>query len=263
MSITAGTLNSVSIASTTATLNITPPAIEAAYALMQVLYKVKGRSSWVVGTTYVGVQGVAGNVNQTGLETDRLYEFCVLTADSSSRYSLPSSILQAQSTVTQSENNLFIANAITLLSNSTNFISFVGGSTSNDALLRIHNKELSVLNPNHKLYFPFACVYFDSDESRRFDSHLFIRNVNIKIAFYKEIPAEKDRDEPTIATEFMTTIGKIIDELQTMQGVDTYLVVKQINLDGEPMFGNLTQLEEDQEIPTDTIHISMTLQAGH
>lgn len=263
MSITAGTLNSVSISSTTATLNITPPAIEAAYALMQVLYKIKGDSNWTVGVTYVGTQGVAGNVNQTGLESDKLYEFCVLTADSSSRYSLASQILQAQSTVTQSENNLFLNNAITLLSNSTNFISFVGGTTSSDALLRIHNKDLNSLNPNKTLYFPCACVYFDSDESNRFDNYLFIRNVNIKIMILKSVEAEKDRDEPVIATNFMATVGKIIDELQLMQGIDTYLVVKQITLDGEPKFGNLTQIEEDQETATDLINITMTLQVGH
>lgn len=263
MSISAGTLNSVSIASTTATLNITPPAVEAAYSLSQVLYKIKGASDFIVGVTYVGSLGVAGNVNQTGLSADTLYEFCVLTADSSSRYSLPSNIIQAMSTSTASENNLFVANAITLLSNCSNFISFIGGSTSAHALLRIHNRELNSLNPNHKLYFPCANVYFDTDNGVQIDTQNFIRNVGIKIQFLQEVEAEKDRDEPAIATAFMNTIGKIVEEIQLLQGVDSYLCVKSISLDREPTFGNLTQLDEEQETKTDLITTSITLQAGH
>lgn len=263
MSITAGTLNSVSIASTTATLNITPPAVEAAYSLSQVLYKVKGASTWTTGVTYVGVQGVAGNASQTGLATDTLYEFMVMTADSSSRYSAPSSVLCASSITTVSENNLFVANAITLLANCTNFISMVGGSTSIDALLRIHNKDLNSLNPNKKLYFPCACVYFENDVSRYYDSVNFIRNLNINIKIMKEVPAEKDRDEPTIATEFMTSVGKICAELEDLRGIDSYLDFKELSLNNNPMFGDLTQLEEDQETRTDLIMANLTLQAGH
>lgn len=262
MALTAGTLNSVSISGTTATLNITP-AVDAAYSLTQPFYKVKGTAVFIAGATYVGTQGVAGNTTITSLSTDTLYEFMVMTADSSSRYSLPSNIVQAMSTSTSSENNLFIANAITLLSNSTNFISFVGGSTSNDALLRIHNRELNSMNPNHTLYFPCANVYFDTDSSVQFDTQTFIRNVNIKVLFLKEVPAEKDRDEPTIATDFMNTIGKIVAELQILQGVDSYLCVKNITLDKEPTFGGLTQLDDDQETKTDLIYTSITLQAGH
>jgi hypothetical protein len=90
-----------------------------------------------------------------------------------------------------------------------------------------------------------------------------MKMMNGKIMILKSVEAEKDRDEPVIATNFMATVGKIIDELQLMQGIDTYLVVKQIALDGEPKFGNLTQLEEDQETATDLINITMTLQVGH
>ena len=263
MSITAGTLNSVSISSTTATLNITPPAVEAAYSLSQVLYKKKGASAWTVGTTTVGTQGVAGNVNQTGLTADTLYEFSVLTADSASRYSLPSSVLCAQSTATASENNLFVANAITLLSNCTNFISWVGGSTASDALLRIHNRELSTQNPNKNIFFPCAVVYYQSDSSNQIDTANFIRNVNIKIQLLNGVEAEKDRDEPVIATNFMNTVGKICDELEQLQGVDSYMCFKNLTGDNHPTFDDLTLIDEEQESRQDIIFINLTLQAGH
>ncbi len=263
MSISAGTLNSVSIASTTATLNITPPAVEAAYSLSQVLYKVKGASAWTTGTTYVGSLGVAGNVNQTGLVADTLYEFMVMMADSSSRYSAPSSVLCAISTASISENNLFVNNAKILLANSATFISWVGGTTSSDALLRIHKRKLSVLNPNQNIYFPCAVVYFEGDSVTRFDTSTTIRNMNIKFQLLQECDGGKDRDEPVIAYDFMATIGKIQDELDQLNGVDSYLNYKSMTVDIEPTFDNLTVIQDDDETNKDLIFTNITLQAGH
>jgi len=162
MAITAPTFNSVSISSTTATLNITPP-VDAAYSLCQILYRKFGHDTWTVGSTHVGSQGVASNATQSGLLADTLYQFTILTADSSSRYSLPSVSKQAHGITSVADNNLFIANAITLLSNSANFQTFVSQATAELAQTRIHNKEI-----NHivdKLYFPCACVYFEADNS--------------------------------------------------------------------------------------------------
>ena len=262
MSITVGTLNSVSIVTTTATLNITPPAVEAAYDLIQVLYKKHGISNFTVGVTYVGVQGVAGNVDQTGLEANTLYDFCITTADSSSRYSLPSPIISAIGTVFASENNLFVANAITLLANCTTFIDWIGGTTSAHARERINNKELSAINENQRLYFPCANVYFENDISNQVDTHLFIKNVTIKIQFLTECSAEKTRNEPELLTSFMDTIGKINQELESLNGVDSYLHFKSLSLQSEPMFAGLTQMEDDQETKTDLIMVTTTLLAG-
>lgn len=263
MALTVAVLNSVSISGTTATLNITPPAVEAAYALSQIFYKKKGHSAFTTGSTYVGSLGVAGNATQTGLTADTLYEFMVEVADSASRYSAPSSVLCAQSTATASENNLFVANAITLLSNCTSFISWVGGATASDALLRIHNRELSTKNPNKNIYFPCAVVYYQGDSSNQIDTANFIRNVNIKIQLLSGCESEKDRDEPVIATAFMNTVGKICDELEQLQGVDSYMCFKNLTGDNQPSFDDLTLIDEEQESRQDIIFINLTLQAGH
>lgn len=253
MAITAPTLNSVSISSTTATLSITPP-VDAAYSICQILYRKYGYSNYTVGDTYVGVQGVAGNATQSGLLADTLYQFTVLSADSSSRYSLPSSSMIAHGITSIAENNLFITNAITLLANSTTFQSFVGASTVEAATERIHDRDINTMRETP--YFPCATVYFNSDRSRRVDNDKNIKNMNIKIQFFKEVTDEKDRDEPALAREFMTTIGKIEYDLNLLNGVDAFLNFTDPQLDNEPMFGGL--IDESNDL----IMTTLTLQAG-
>lgn len=256
MAITAPTFNSVSISSTTATLNITPP-VDAAYALCQILYRKFGYDAWTVGSTYVGSQGVAGNATQSGLLADTLYQFTILAADSSSRYSLPSVSRQAHGITSVADNNLFITNAITLLSNSTWFQTFTSQSTAELAQTRIHNKEL-----NHivdQLYFPCACVYFETDNSTQIDTDNFLRSVPIKIQLLQAVSGDSERDEPLLAKNFMAYVGKIISDLQLLNGVDSYLNFSAINVPNAPMFSAPLDGEDGPEA---LIEITITLQAG-
>lgn len=254
MAITAPTLNSVTISSTTATLNITPP-VDAAYALCQIFYKKYGLSAWTLGNTYVGSQGVAGNATQSGLLADTLYQFMILAADSSSRYSAPSSVIIAHGMELVAENNLFVTNAMTLLANSTQFQSFVGASTVEGALLRIHNRDINSMRETP--YFPCATVYFMNDTTERYNNDLNIKNMDIKIQFFKQVTDEKDRDEPQLCTDFMNDIGKIEYELNLLNGVDSFLNFRNSLLDHEPVFGGL--VDSDNQ---DLIMTTLTLQAG-
>jgi len=192
MAITAPTLNSVVISGTTATLNITPP-VDAAYALCQIFYKKYGLSDWTLGSTYVGSQGVAGSATQSGLLADTLYQFMILAADSSSRYSAPSTVIITHGIELVAENNLFITNAMTLLANSTQFQSFVGASTVDGALLRIHDRDINSMRETP--YFPCATVYFYGDNTTRYSNELNIKNMEIQIQFFKQVTDEKDRNE--------------------------------------------------------------------
>jgi len=71
------------------TLTITPPAA-GGYDLTRIYYKrAETYEAWSSGGTYVGAQGVAGNVQVVGLNDNQIYDF-VLVAEYSSLYSLPS-----------------------------------------------------------------------------------------------------------------------------------------------------------------------------
>lgn len=74
------------------TLTITPPA-SGNYTETQIYYRKYNAISWTTGTTYVGVQGIQGTVNQTGLDDNTGYEFYVVV-NYSSLYSAPSAIKQ-------------------------------------------------------------------------------------------------------------------------------------------------------------------------
>lgn len=257
MSIAAPTLNSVSITGDTATLSITPPT-DAAYSICQIFYKKFGHSEFTVGSTYVGTQSVAGNATQSGLLANTLYQFMILAADSSSRYSLPSNIKAATSASTIAENNLFIANAITLLSNSTNFQTWTRKNTAELAEEHIFDREVSVLN--RTIYYPLALVYDEDDDSTQIDTDNFLKNTNITIDFYQEIQGDRDRDIAKICRDFMDTMGKITQDLENIQGIDSFLSFKKMRKNGEPRTVNLTGKFKNKN---DLIMIGYTLEAGH
>lgn len=73
------------------TLTITPPAA-GNYDRTLIYYKRAGiYEAWSSGGTYVGVQGVAGTVQVTGLDDNQFYQF-ILVAEYSGLYSLPSAL---------------------------------------------------------------------------------------------------------------------------------------------------------------------------
>lgn len=259
MSISSGTLNSVSIASTTATLNYTPPAVEAAYQLDQVLYKKTGHSLWTVGATNVGTLGVAGNISQTGLFADTLYDFCVVTADSSDRYSLPSNIKTTSGATIISEINSYIDNMITLLSNSSNFQTWTSQNTAELAQARIHRIDLNAVNDS--LYFPCAVVDSDNDENTEIDTNSFLSSAILKVKFLAEVSTDPEVDMRVLTKEFMANVGKIVQDLQSLQGVNTYLAIKKIATPNVPMFAGIT--DNSQGETQELITITLTITAGH
>lgn len=256
MAITAPTFNSVSISGTTATLNITPP-IDAAYSVCHIFYRIFGHDNYTLGSSYTGSQGVAGNATQSGLLADTLYQFIIFAADSSLRYSAPSVSKQAHGITSVADNNLFVANAITLLSNSSNFQTFTSQATAELAQTRIHNKELNQIVD--KLYFPCACVYFETDSATQIDTDNFLRTVPIKIQFLQEVSGDSERNEPVLATAFKNLVGKIISDIQLLNGVDSFLNFSSVTVPNAPMFSVPFDSEDG---PQSLIEITITLQAG-
>ena len=256
MSITAPTFNSVSISGTTATLNIMPP-VDAAYSICHIFYRKFGHDTYTLGSTYTGSQGVAGNATQSGLLADTLYQFIIFAADSSSRYSAPSVSRQAHGTTSVADNNLFVSNAITLLSNSTNFQTFTNQNTAELAQTRIHNKQLDYVVD--ELYFPCSCVYFETDNSIQIDTDNFLRTVPIKIQFLQEITKDRERNEAELSRIFMASVGKIVSDLYLLNGVDSYLNFKSLDMPNAPSFSAPFDSEDGPEA---LIQVTITLQAG-
>lgn len=71
------------------TLNITPP-LGTGYAETEIYYRLVGAIAWIVGPTFVGTQGVAGDKQITGLTNESRYEFVLFADFGSGGFSAPS-----------------------------------------------------------------------------------------------------------------------------------------------------------------------------
>lgn len=258
MSILSPLLNSVSISGTVATLNCTPP-VDIQYSFSQIIYRKFGSSSFIMGSIFFGTQGVSENQTQSGLIEGQLYQFGLLSADISSRYSFPSQMLSAVSTTSIAESNLFITNAMTIIANSATFQSWTKSNNSNEAILRIYDREFN--NIIEEKNFPLATLYYAGGvKSNRIDSNLFLTNTSIQVQFIETCSGEHDRDEAKICRDHLSVVEKIIFEIKRLQGVDSYLIIKSIDLNGEPQFMMTT--EEETDLTEDFIFSQYTLEAG-
>lgn len=259
MSIVAGVLNSASVdSSTVATLNITP-ATDAAYSVTKVLYKKHGASSWTVyGSTYTGTQGVAGNFTVTASFDPSWYQFCVVTSDTSGRLSLPSNIKTAKNETYIAEENLFVENTIVLLSNCPSFQSFTNTTTAETARQRIFDREFSEITDSK--YFPMAVIYYDNAvKSAQIDTSTFISSCNLNMTFVSSCSSEHERNDKIICREFMDLIGPIIQEMKSLQGIDLYLNINNLDMVSNPYFA---MVEDNKDETQDLVMVDFTIQAG-
>lgn len=258
MSITSGLINSVIISGTNATINITPP-VDASYDHTQIIYKRYGASNWIVGNTNNGTQGVAGNVTQSGINEPFLYIFSCLMADSASNYSLPSNSVIAINDEVVSESNLFIENTKVLLSNSQNFMDWTNTTTTEDAKLRISDKEISTLvDENPK--WPLALVYYGGNsKSDKLDTNNFIMNSDIEIIFINSCSDELQRDESQICRDLLEITEKIIADIKNLEGVDGFLIVNEIRMTEAPSIFNVRDNLDETE---DLVAVKYLLQTG-
>jgi len=258
MSINAGSIHSVSISGTTATINVTP-ATDAAYALTQVLYKRFGSSDWTLGLTSVGTQGVAGDISQTGITELYLYQFAVLTADSSGRYSLPSNLVSAKNIVAAAESALFLENAKVIISNSATFQTWTNTTTAEAAKLRIYDRELStILEESPK--FPLCVIdYEDGLSSVKYDNVNFLTNANISVIFVDSCSSDRDRDEAAISRNFLAKSEKVKFDVEQLESVDAYLIVKSITMiKGASIFS----VEDTEQGTEDLIAVQYSFETG-
>lgn len=244
MSLTAPTFNSVSIVGTVATLNCTPP-VDAEYDHSQIFYRLKGGSNYIAGATFIGTQGLAENQTQPGLIDGKVYEFALAAADSEGRYSELSVTRIKWNTTSISEKNLFLINAMILLSNCPSFQTFTNTDDADAALERIHSREINLYIENTK--FPCAVIYFEGDA--RTTGQANIMNTDISLKLIEECKSDRDRDEKLICDNHLNIAQKIIHEIRQLQGVDDYLIIPETEESQEPTFLNLTDdlAEETQD----------------
>lgn len=256
--INAGVLNSVVFLSTgVATLNVTPP-VDAAYDHIVILYKKNGGSIWIVGDSYIGSQGVAGTVTQSGLTDTVWYHFCVVASDSSGRLSLPSNTVIAKDDEFVPEEIAFVENGIILLSNCPTFQSLTGSLTAEAARTRIFDMHFDEVSDEKK--FPMAVLYYNGVVAmEKIAETLFIGSCELVLTFIDTAPKQRDRIDRVVARAFMTRFGKIAQEMRSLQGTDTFLNCNSIDAASEPYFGGV---EDDKEETEDLIFVDYKMQCG-
>lgn len=256
--INAAVLNSVQFLSTAvATLTVTPP-VDAAYDHLVILWKKNGSSIWTVGDSYTGSQGVQGTVTQSGLSDTVWYHFCVVVSDSQGRLSLPSNVVIAKDDEFVPEEILFVENGIVLLSNCPTFQTWTNSLTADQARTRIFDAQYEKWNDGNK--FPMAVIYYDNVvDFEQVAQRMFLGSCDLILTFSDTVPKQRDRINRDTMREFMTTVGKIAQEMRSLQGTDTFLYCSKINPISEPW---IDDIEDEEEETGAMICVEYKLQCG-
>jgi len=250
-------LNSVVCGDGQATLNVTPP-VSANYNFTRVFYRKRDESSWTVGDSFVGTQGVAGDFIQTGLTNGFIYDFVVFTADTNGGNSPPSAELwcRVQTTGPVSEEKLWLDNLEIIIANSEKFQDVIGatGTTGEKiaaAKLRIHR----AIKPT--VTKPYIVIDFqDGADNTKISESGHLGEALLYMAFVQDSTlGGRDNAEEDFDT-FINNTGIIRAELLILSGTDNFLNIRNIG------FGEFNPTFLADEEQADEIIVAYSIESG-
>lgn len=147
-----------------------------------------------------------------------------------------------------SEEQLFIDNLETLIATSQTFQTWTSTASVTLAKARVYTSRL----PNTEITKPFAQIGHDSgfikkDYDRPSQAQMYIIFVG---------NTSDGIDDETSMSDFITTTGKIIDDLYSQSLVNGYLRIETLNMNSEYAFS------EDNQLNDEELMISYTLTTG-
>lgn len=256
------TLNSLTNegSGTIVTLNITPPADPVAiYVNCQVQYKLAEETTWTNGVTYVGIPSTPGDVDQTGLINNNIYDFQVVAFDSTDKYT---KALKADSIFTDdgtliSEDEAMLDNLETLLATCPSFQDLVGAT--GDAAAKLATAKAHIFqagSDSEDTTLPFVIIDTDSPASHDIIATTTYGVIGTLSAEFFIEASSPTLNYEAIRRELTRVTGTIHEELKSLAYTDNFLRVSAI----APL-SNFERYETKHDLDLQTVKFNYTIPA--